>query len=225
MSFLSACMYVLVQHRLLLMFVLPLGCLLLAVLLHIYRGKCWGYFIVPTVFTLALINVFIGQWLNAGFLNWFGTSGTAMIVDKRDAGWLLNEQRVYEYDVLLRTADNQDIITQFDDMTASIWPPRNLILLPTVNDPFVVKYIPGFPRNIAIMSDQSAYGKRWLLNDARRPVERARNLHHASLSNVKFAEDYRRILQAFLNQYEDALSLTERRLYEDDLKQSAASAE
>lgn len=225
MSFLSACMYVLVQHRLLLMFVLLLGCLLLAALLHIYRGKRWAYFIVPTVFTLALINVFTGQWLNAGFLNWFGTSGTATIVDKRDAGWLLNEQRVYEYDVLLTTADNQDIITQFDDMTATIWPPRNLILLPAVNDPFVVKYIPGFPRNIVIMSDQSAYGKRWLLNDARRPVERARNLHQASPSNLKFAEDYRRVLQAFLSQHGEALSLTERRMYEDDLKQSAVPAD
>lgn len=224
MSFLSVCMYILAQHRLLLMFALPLACLVFAVLLHIYRGKRWGYFLIPTVFTLAMINIFTGQWVNAAFLNWFGTPGTAIIVDKRDAGWLLNEQRVDEYDVLVRIADGRDVVAQFDDMSASIWPPRNLILIPALNDPFVVKYVPGFPRNIVIMSDESAYGKRWLLNDARRPVERARNLHGASPDNAMFAQEYRQALQDFLAAYGEVLSASDREQYEKKLEAIAAPA-
>lgn len=218
MSFLSVCMYILAQHRLLLMFGLPLMCLVLALLQHRFCGKRWGYFLIPTAFTLGMVNMFTGQWVNGAFLNWFGTPGTAIIVDKRDAGWLLNEQRVDEYDVLVRTEDGRDVVAQFDDMSASIWPPRNLILLPALNDPFVVKYVPGFPRNIVIMSDESAYGKRWLLNDARRPVERARNLYEASPGNARFAREYRQALQDFLGAYGEVLSASDREQYEKRLE-------
>lgn len=218
MSFLSACFYTLTNYRFLLVFLLPLACLVVAILLHIYRGNRYGYFLVPSVFILALLNAFTGPWVNAAFLNQFGTYGEAIIVETRDAGWLLNEQRVNEYDALLRTAGNEDLLVNFNDMTATIWPPRNLVLLPAINDPFVVKYIPGFPRNMAIMSDESGYGKRWLLTEARRSVDRARNLHVASPGNDRFANDYRENIETFLNNYENMLSEQERREYHDILQ-------
>lgn len=218
MSFLSACFYILANYRFLIVFVLPLACLAIAILVHIYRGNRRGYFLIPSVFTLALINAFTGQWVNAAFLNQFGTYGTAIIVQARDAGWLFNAQKVNEYEVLLRTAENEDLIVNINDTTAAIWPPRNLVLIPAVNVPFVVKYMPGFPRNMVIMSDESDYGKQLLLNEARRSVDRARNLHAASPENHRFANDYRKTLETFLNNYGNALSEQERREYQDELQ-------
>lgn len=218
MSFLSACFYILANYRFLLVFILPLACLAVAILLHIYRGNRRGYFLIPSVFTLALINAFTGQWINAAFLNRFGANGTAVIVDVQDTGWLLNGQKADEYDALLRTAENEELLVKFNDITATIWPPRNLVLIPAINEPFVVKYIPGFPRNIAIMSDESDYGKRWLLTEARRSVDRARNLHVASPENNRFANDYRESIETFLRNYENILSEKERREYQDTLQ-------
>jgi len=49
-------------------------------------------------------------------------------------------------------------------MSASIYPIRNRILIPPENEPFVAKNIPGFERNIVIMSDESDYGKRIIVD-------------------------------------------------------------
>jgi hypothetical protein len=83
-------------------------------------------------------------------------------------------------------------------MSASICPIRNRILIPPENEPFVAKYIPGFERNIVIMSDESAYGKRIIVDQDRDPVEKAAGQYAVSPTNPAFIKEYRAALQAFI---------------------------
>jgi len=53
------------------------------------------------------------------------------------------------------------------------YPPRNAIEILPRGERFVVEYIPGYEHNIAIMRDESPYGRRLLLAEALAPVERA----------------------------------------------------
>lgn len=214
MASLSAFLYVVASYRLSLLFVLPLLCLGFALWLHRRKGRVWGYLLIPACFTLGLINVFAGPWINAAFLQWAGTPASARIVDRRDAGWVLNDQAVMRYDVLLRTADGQDVLTGFDSASVSIWPTRQVTLLPPANEAFIVKYVPGFPRNVVILSDESDYGKRWLVSEALRPVDRARQLHEASPDNPQFSGAYREALQAFLAAHHATLPDGQRSRYE-----------
>lgn len=218
MAFLSFCTYLLANHRVLLVFALPLLLLVVAIWYHSRTGKRWLYFLIPSVFTLGILNVFTGPWVNAAFLNWAGTPGTAIVVDKRDAGWMLNEQPAHVYDVLATTADGQELILQFDSMAVSIWPVRSRMLIPPINERFAIRYVPGFARNFVIMSDDSDYGRRWLLSEARGPLDRARRMHEASPANMEFAQAYQDALRSFLAQHGDQLADSERSRYEAALE-------
>jgi hypothetical protein len=85
----------------------------------------------------------------------------------------------------------------------AIYPIRNEILIPTESDPFIVKYIPGFERNIVIMCDESNYGKRRKIERDRAPVEKAAGQYAVSPTDPAFTNEYRAALQAFLRRHRD----------------------
>jgi hypothetical protein len=93
--------------------------------------------------------------------------------------------------------------TGFDTMSASLYPPRNAIQIPPKGERFVVKYIPGFERNIAIMRDESSFGKRLLVQEALKPVERAAAQVEASPDNAEFRREYREAIEKFLAGHAD----------------------
>jgi hypothetical protein len=149
------------------------------------------------------INVMAGHVVNALFLNAFGTRGSAIIVHSKQTNSQLNHHYIWAYDAVLKTADGRDVVTHFDTMSASIYPIRNRILVPPENERFVAKYIPGFERNIVIMSDESAYGKRVIVEQDRGPVEKAAGQYAVSPTNPAFIKEYRDALQAFLTKHRD----------------------
>jgi len=83
-------------------------------------------------------------------------------------------------------------------MSASIYPIRNRILILPENEPFVAKYIPGFERNIVIMSDESDYGKRIIVDQDRAPVAKAAGQYAVNPTNPAFIKEYGAALQAFI---------------------------
>ena len=113
----------------------------------------------------------------------------------------LNDQYTWDYDAVLKTADGRDVVIQFNTMSASIYPIRNRILIPPENEPFVAKYISGFERNILIMSDESAYGKRIIVDQDRAPVEKAAGQYAVSPTNPAFIKEYRAALHAFITKH------------------------
>src|ERR1700757_3217047 len=172
-------------------------------LLAIWRRQVlWCALVIP-FFLLSSISYFIAPFANAIFLNAFGTRGTAVIVHKQETNEMLNESYIWDYDSVLKTADGCDVALQFSTTSVAIYPIRNEILMPPENDPFIVKYVPGFERNIVIMCDESNYGKRRRIERDRVPVEKAAGQYAVSPTNQAFIKEYRAALQAFLRKHRD----------------------
>jgi hypothetical protein len=82
----------------------------------------------------------------------------------------------------------------------------------------VAKYIPGFPRNMVIMRDRSAYGKSYRIDQDRGPVDKAANQVAASPGNAAFIAEYRNALTAFLAKHRDEADPTLVRDYQARLE-------
>jgi hypothetical protein len=201
MSILSAILYFITQHSVLGIFLFPLVGLVFAMVMSEASGHKLWYSVIVVFFLLGIFNVFGGHMLNAAFINAFGTVGSAVIVHSEETNSTLNDQYIWAYDAVLKTVDGQDVETSFDTMSASIYPIRNAILIPPEGETFVAKYIPGFERNIAIMSDLSDYGKRRLINEDTQPVSKAAAKYAVSPANQTFIEEYRVALRSFIAQH------------------------
>jgi hypothetical protein len=175
--------------------------LLLGIALSAWR-KTIAYVIIA--FVLAMLNTFTGQWLNAWFLARNGVKGTALITFSRQTNSTLNDQYIWAYDVLIQTAEGKDIVTEFSTTTASLYPIRNQIQIPPEGERFVVKYIPGFEKNIVVMVDESPYGKRRIVYDNMEAVQKAERQYTASPGNTAFKEAYRNALRDFIANPENA---------------------
>ena len=140
---------------------------------------------------------------NAWFLEAYGVDGTAVITQSEETSSTLNDQSVWAYDAVMKTAEGQDVVTRFDTMSASIYPITNTILIPPQGERFVVRYIPGFPRNFVIMRDLSPYGQKYRINADRRPVEKAAAQFAASPDNRAFVAEYRDALTTFIDTHRD----------------------
>jgi hypothetical protein len=123
------------------------------------------------------------------------------VTHSRETSSTLNDQPIWAYDAVLKTADGRDVVTGFTTMSASIYPITNEILIPPEGEIFVAKYVPGFPRNMVIMRDLSPYGKVYRIGMDRGPVDKAANQLEASPSNAAFIAEYREALTVFLEKH------------------------
>ena len=176
---------------------------LLAHLLAKWRGSGRWYMLILPFFIYGQINIFTAHIFNALLLEAFGVDGTAVITQSEETNSTLNDQSVWAYDAVLKTADDRDVVVQFDTMSASIYPITNTIFIPPQGEHFVVRYIPGFPRNFVIMRDLSPYGKKYRIGEDRRPVEKAAAQSAASPDNRAFIAEYRDALTAFVDKHRD----------------------
>lgn len=203
MHILAALFYFLSQHSLLSLPLLLLLGLAMGTGLAIWRKNPVWFALVIVGFLAGILNIFTGLMMNGAFLNSFGTYGSAVVTHAEETNSQLNNQNIWAYDAVMRTADGRDVKTGFDTMSASLYPNRNEINIPPVGERFVVKYIPGFERNIVIMRDESAFGIRRRIQQDRGPVDRAKVQLSASPGNAEFRQEYRNALQAFLAMHEN----------------------
>jgi len=203
MIMLSAIFYFLSQHELLSMPLFVLAGLGAGALIARFSGNGAWFGLGGVGFVFGMINIFTGSMVNAVFLNAYGTHGSAVITHAEETNSQLNDQNIWAYDVVMKTADGRDVKTGFDTMSASLYPDRNAIDIPPPGERFVIKYIPGYERNIAIMRDESPFGKRLLVAEARVPVDRAAAQLAASPDNEAFKQEYREALRLFLARHQD----------------------
>lgn len=200
MQILSSVLYFLTHHAIWSFFLIMIATSLLGRLIAKRRPVLY-LLLVIFGFLFAMTNIFTGHFLNALFLNAFGTPGTAVIVQSEQTNSTLNDQYIWEYDAVMKTADGRDVKITFDTMSASIYPIRNAILIPPQGETFFVKYITGVEHNVVIMSDLSDYGKKRLVGEARAPVEKAAAQVAVSPSNPEFIAEYRSALQTFIRDH------------------------
>lgn len=203
MGTLSAILYFLTHHP---FWSWPLIIAVGVVLAHLlarWSGRARWYILILPFFLYGQINIFTAHIFNALFLEAFGIDGTAVITQSEETSSTLNDQSIWAYDAVMKTADGRDVIAGFDTMSASIYPITNAILIPPQGERFVVRYIPDFPRNFVIMRDLSPYGKKYRIGEDRKPVEKAAAQFAASPDNRAFIAEYRDALAAFIDKHHD----------------------
>src|SRR5690606_12297203 len=190
MSVLSAIFYFLNHHFILAMPVFWIGGAAIAWALSVLlKNEAWLCLAVAG-FVLGILNPFFGSAINGMFLNAFGVYGSAVLTHSERTNSQLNNQYINAYYGVMRTADGRDVKIEFDTMTATLYPWRNEINIPPRGERFVIKYIPGFERNFAIMRDESDFGKRIAVREGYQPVERAAAQLAISPDNESFRKEY-----------------------------------
>lgn len=198
MRILSAVFYFLSYHSGLAIPVIILFFALAGVVLGKWLKQPRGYLLGVVGLVVGPINTMTGFFFNALFLNAVGVEGTGIIVHKTQTDDMMNYQYVWAYDAVLKAQDGSEIATTFRTDGVSIYPVRNEILIPPQDQPFIIKYVPGFERNFVIMSDESQYGKQRLIEQDFEPVEKARAQLEVSPNNPSFINQYRKAVQTFL---------------------------
>src|SRR5690606_3258821 len=155
MAVISAILYFLNQHSLLAMPLIwvVVGGISVSIASRL-KNMIW-LSLAAIGFVAGIFNPFFGSSINGAFLNAFGTYGTAVITQSEQTKSQLNDQYIDAYTGVMRTADGRDVKIAFDTMSAVLHPWRNEINIPPAGERFVVKYIPGFEKNVAIMRDES----------------------------------------------------------------------
>jgi len=218
MVILSAILFFLTQHPFWSWLLLLILGVMLSHLLAAWRRNARWYLLILPFFLYGQINIFVAHIFNALLLNAFGVPGTGVVTHAEETSSTLNDQYIWAYDAILRTADGRDVVVQFDTMSASIYPITNAIRIPPEGERFAIKYIPGFPRNFVIMHDLSPYGIRNIISEDRDPVDKAANQLAASPANPDFIAEYRKALTEFLDKHRTDAdpALIER--YQNDLE-------
>lgn len=161
-----------------------------------------GWFLIP-ILPLAILNGIGGQFLNAWFLNKYGTESTAIITSDVETNSTLNDQYIHDYEAIVKKLDGKYINTFFSTTTASIYPIENAIRIPQVEKPFPVKFIPGYEKNIVILYHQSEDGKILEKYQLQAPINSARIKYEADPTNQEFIQEYIEALENYLKIYDD----------------------
>lgn len=162
--------------------------------------KAW--FLIP-ILPLAILNGVAGQFLNAWFLNQYGVESTAIITSDVETNSTLNDMYIHDYEAIVKKQDQSYTTTFFSTTSAAIYPIENAIRIPQVNQPFPVKYIPGYEKNIVILYNESEEGKNLRRYEKQAPINSAKIKYEADPRNKEFLKEYISALDDYLQTYED----------------------
>ncbi|CAH0160742.1 hypothetical protein [Chryseobacterium sp. Bi04] len=186
-------------------------------LLSYLTRKAW--FLAP-ILPLAILNGFGGQFLNAWFLHKYGVESTAIITSDVETNSTLNEMYIHDYEAIVKKQDGKYVSTYFSTTSASIYPIENAIRIPRMEEPFPVKYIPGYEKNIVILYNQSEEGKMAVKYSKLAPVNSAKIKYEADRTNKDFIREYISALENYLKDYDDETYETKLKELKQELEQA-----
>jgi hypothetical protein len=196
MIFLSALLYFISHHG----FLFALCLMFIAIGLAVKFGKI----AFPiAAFVLSIVGAFTTQYLNAAFLNAFGTRTTAVITKATETNSTLNDSPIFDYDFIVKKLDGNYVQGTFSTTTAAIYPIANSINIPQEGQEFPAKFIPGYEKNIVILYDESEDGKHAKLSEGLSDLNKARIQYEASPKDRGFIQEYIEALEKFIRENKD----------------------
>jgi hypothetical protein len=192
MAILSRFFYFMGHHG----FLFALCLMVVAIILALKFRKI----VFPIVaFVFSMINAFTGQFVNAAFLNAFGTRSTAVITRATETNSTLNDQYIYDYDFIVQKGNGNYEKGTFSTTTASIYPISNAINIPQTGVKFPVKYIPGFEKNIVILFNETESATDIKRSEGLSILDKARIQYETSPEDTSFKQEYINALEKFIN--------------------------
>jgi hypothetical protein len=154
-------------------------------------------------FILSIIGAFTTQFLNAAFLNAFGTRSTAVITQVVQTNSTLNDEYINDYDFIVKKGDGNYVKGTFSTMTAAIYPISNAINIPSEGKEFPVKYIPGYEKNIVILYGETEDARNSKRSESLSDLNKARIQYEASPNDRGFIQEYITALEKFIRENSD----------------------
>jgi hypothetical protein len=171
-------------------------CLMVIAIVLGFRFKKIVFPIVAFIYSI--INAFTGQFINAAFLNAFGTRSTAVITQATETNSTLNDQYIYDYDFIVQKGDGSYQKGTFSTMTASIYPISNSINIPETGVKFPVKYIPDYEKNIVILFKETQSAIDIKRSEDLSALNKARIQYETSPEDPSFKKEYIDALEKFI---------------------------
>jgi hypothetical protein len=117
---------------------------------------------------LVMLNVFFGTYISSYALYNVGVTGPAQITSTYDTSTVYNNRYVIGYKVQIKTADGTIVETSFEDEDFNQYPGSNTFVTPRPGDKFNVRYLPTFPQDFVIITNDDS---PWAQRLACRPLE------------------------------------------------------
>jgi hypothetical protein len=165
--------------------------------------KFWKLVFPIVAFVLSIVNVFTGQFVNAAFLNAFGTRSTAVITEAIETNSTLNDQYIFDYNFIVQKGDGSYVKGTFSTMTAAIYPVSNAINIPQTGQKFPVKYIPGYEKNIVILYNETEDARSLKRSEGLTLLNKTRIQYETSPEDPTFKQEYINALEQFIRDNKD----------------------
>jgi hypothetical protein len=151
-----------------------------------YISPYYSIFII-----LALLNIFFGIDLAVGVVHMAGEEGKATISNSYNTGTRYNGHNVIGYNVLIKTAEGGVVETGFQDDDFNIYPPKNRVVYPGINNKFNVYYLRWFPKDFIIIdNDDSSWAVSLRCADLKRNLRQASAKYDFDRNNEVYRSDY-----------------------------------
>jgi hypothetical protein len=148
---------------------------------------------------LGFFNVFLGPSIAASVLYSTGEPGTGKVVGKYATGRQYNNHNVVGYNVLIKTPDNRVVETSFDDDDFNVYPPANAERYPSVGDVFTARYLPSFPKDFVIVSnDDKPWAKAIRCRELGAALHEAKSKYEFETESPSFRARYVDAIQSYI---------------------------
>lgn len=120
--------------------------------LAISRRIVWAGLIFFTGIFLTVIAYLRGNYLSNEIIYRYGKESTAVVIDRERTGIVYNLHNVSKYRVTYKLADGREFENTFKDSDFILYPNKNDIIAPSIDDILNIKYLAGFPQYFIILT-------------------------------------------------------------------------
>lgn len=161
--------------------------------------------ILGAFYLFTIVYFIAGPSIATSLVYHLGEKGAATITGSYPTGDIYNNQRVYGYDVLIHTAAGGIVQTRFEEDDFNVYPSSNDIDYPDVSDLFNVRYLPGYPSDFVIVTnDDSPWAlslqKAQRCDDMKTTLLAARAKYAFDRGNAAYRTSYISDIRSFIAQ-------------------------
>ncbi|MBL0913712.1 MAG: hypothetical protein IBJ09_15205 [Bacteroidia bacterium] len=151
---------------------------------------------------MAFFNIFFGSALSSKLIYRHGEKGMGKVVAVEQTNSRYNDQWIYAYSVLLRTADGNTVETSFRSDDFMMYPaPDEGYNYPAQGVEFEVRYVRSHPGAFVIVTDgESDYSRQQRCAKAILEVSTARSKYEFARENAEYKQRYAQSIQHYLDQ-------------------------
>ncbi len=113
-------------------------------------------FILPPAIAFGVLNLIFGPSLSTRMIHAFGESGVATVTGTFGTATQYNNHDVVGFHVLIKRPSGSVFNERFEDDEFNVYPPHNVTSYPDVGTLFTVRYLPHFPRDFVILTDDAS---------------------------------------------------------------------